>query len=320
MEILVTGGAGFIGSHLIAYHLAQHDVVYAIDDYSTGTRQTIAHFTPHANFHFIEGDLLTHPSLEAIVCSVDRIYHMAAVVGVFKVMFDSKRLLETNILATERLLRLATHSKRDPRILLASSSEVYGEGEGHPFSEGDPLIVGARRKGCAAYVVSKMALECFGSSFHQHENLKTTSLRLFNTIGPRQLGGYGMVVPRFIDQAVANQPLVVYGTGEQTRSFCDVRDVVKMMDCIAGSVETIGQVLNVGHDQEISMNQLALRIKRLANSASEIQHLPYEKIYGPGFEDAMYRRPDLSALQRLIAYQYDWDLTKTLHDLIHSHP
>lgn len=318
MRVLITGGAGFIGSHLAEFHLANHDEVYVIDDLSTGTQANINLFTIDTNFHYINADLLTFPDIEQIVCWADRIYHMAAVVGVLKVIYDSQRLLETNIMATERLLRAAKLSTRNPRILLASSSEVYGNSPAFPFKEDSTLMVGGARKSCAGYVVSKMALECFGLAYYQHHGLAVTTLRLFNTIGPRQLGGYGMVVPRFVEQAVNQKPIVVYGSGEQTRSFCDVRDVVQLMDKLANNQDCFGEVVNVGVDQEISINQLAEHIKTLAKSSSLIKHIAYEDIYGQGFEDCMFRRPDVSKLQAFTHHEYQWNLTRSLTDLIDS--
>lgn len=315
MRVLVTGGAGFIGSNLVEYHLANHDEVFVIDDLSTGVMANVSQFTNHPNYHFIQDDLLTLPNLDEIVCSVDRIYHMAAVVGVLKVINDSARLLDTNILATDRLLSAAKHSTRNPRILLASSSEVYGDGHARPLKETANLIIGEGRKNCAAYVASKIALEFFGLSYYKHCGLATTSLRLFNTIGPRQLGGYGMVVPRFVKNALAGEPITVFGTGEQTRSFCDVRDTVSLMDKIASNPKTIGEIINVGHDQEISINDLAMLVKKIQATKSEIVHIPYSKVYGDNFEDIMFRRPDLTKLQEMTNYTYKWDLNKTLADL-----
>lgn len=316
MNILVTGGAGFIGSHIVDYHLTHNDEVYVIDDLSTGTESNIAPFKKNPNFHFINADLLTYPELNTIVCWAHRIYHMAAVVGVLKVIKDSERVLAINIVGTERLLRAAKLSKNKPRILLASSSEVYGDGRGHALREDANLIIGEGRKGCAAYVVSKIALEYFGLSYYQHFGIAVTILRLFNTIGPRQLGGYGMVVPRFIKQAINNKPIVVYGTGEQTRSFCDVRDTIAILDKIANNEKTINEIINVGHEQEISLNDLAHLVKKITGTSSEITHTPYTKIYGEGFEDCMFRRPDTTKLQRLTAYKYQWNLEKSLADLI----
>jgi UDP-glucose 4-epimerase len=316
MRVLVTGGAGFIGSQLVEYHLNNQDVVHVIDDLSTGDERTNAAFADNPNFQFTHADILTYPDLEKLACWADRIYHMAAVVGVMRVINDSERLLATNIAATERLLRAAKLSDRQPRLLLASSSEVYGNSSSKASREDSNLIIGEGKKSCSSYVVSKIAVEYFGLSFYQHYGLRTTSLRIFNTIGPRQRGGYGMVVPRFIKSAVNNEPIDVYGSGQQTRSFCDVRDTVVLMDQIANNELAVGEVLNLGQDQEISINELAHLIKKIANSSSEIRHISYEQAYGEGFEDIMSRRPDLTKLHHFTQFTYQWNLEKTLADLI----
>ena len=319
MHVLVTGGAGFIGSHIAEFHLNNHDVVHVLDDLSTGTEDNIAAFKSNPNFSFTKTDILTFPDLEKMVGWADRIYHMAAVVGVLKVINDSERLLATNITGTERLLRAARLSNRKPRLLLASTSEVYGDGHEKPLNEGMSLIIGAGKKSCTAYAVSKIALEYFGLSYYEQYGLSVTILRLFNTIGPRQVGQYGMVVPRFIHSAMTHEPILVYGTGTQTRSFCDVRDVVSIMDAIANNPHTVGKVLNVGQDHEVSINQLASLVKQIANSPSEIKHISYAEAYGEGFTDFMFRRPDLTQLLRLTEYQYKWDLQKTITDLVARH-
>lgn len=316
MHVLVTGGAGFIGSHLVEYHLQKGDVVHVMDDLSTGTLNNLAPFKDNPHFFFTQTDILLSSELEKIVSWADCIYHMAAVVGVLKVIADSKRLLATNISATERLLRAARLSKRKPRILLASTSEVYGEGHGKPLTETSSLILGEGKKSCVAYAVSKIAVEYFGLAFYDNFDLSITILRIFNVIGPRQVGYYGMVLPRFIHAALSQEPILVYGSGEQTRSFCDARDLVCILDKVANSPQTIGQVLNVGQDQEISMNDLALLIKKLTHSASEIKHVSYDEAYGEGFSDFMFRRPDLSKLHTFISYDYKWNLQKTIIDLI----
>jgi UDP-glucose 4-epimerase len=316
MRVLVTGGAGFIGSNLVEFHMRQGDEVHVLDDLSTGREENIAQHIGQPNFFFTKTDILIFPELEKVVCWADRIYHMAAVVGVLKVMGDSERLLATNISATERVLRFAKVSTRKPRILLASTSEVYGEGHTKSLKETSSLILGAQKKSCVAYSVSKIALEYFGLAFYDHFGLSITILRLFNTIGPRQIGYYGMVVPRFIDSAVGGEPIVVYGTGEQTRSFCDVRDLVAILDKLANNPKSIGEIVNVGQDHEVSINELASLAKETAKSSSEITHISYEKAYGKGYEDIMFRRPDLTKLKQLVTYDYQWDLKATLSDLI----
>ncbi len=316
MHVLVTGGAGFIGSHIVEYHLNNHDVVHVLDDLSTGTQENIDLFKNNPNFHFTRTDILTFPEIEKVVCWADRIYHMAAVVGVLRVIANSEKLLTTNIIATERLLRAAVLSKRNPRVLLASTSGVYGDGHARLLQEHFDLIIGGGKRSCESYAISKIAVEAFGLAFYEHYGLAITNLRIFNTIGPRQRGRYGMVVPRFIKSALSNEPIMVYGTGMQTRSFCDVRDLVSLLDKIANNEQTIGDVLNVGQDEDISINALAQLVKKISTSDSDVKHISYDEAYGKGFSDIMFRRPDLTKLHALIAYRYQWDLQSTLTDLI----
>ncbi len=316
MHVLITGGAGFIGSHLVEYYLSQQHTVHVIDNFSTGIIENLQEFQQNQNFSITHADILTYSELDFLVAQADCIYHMAAVVGVLRVIANEQDLLETNILGTERLLRAAKISTKKPRILLASTSEVYGESEHGVSPETDSLIIGKGKKNCAAYVVSKIALEYFSLAYYKNYGLPITVLRIFNTIGPRQLGHYGMVVPRFIQYALNQQPILVHGTGVQTRSFCDVRDLVIIMDRLVTSSAAIGQILNIGQDQEVSINALALLVKELTNSASEIQHITYEQVYGEGFTDCMARRPDLTKLQNIINYAYQWDLKTTLMNLI----
>ena len=316
MHVLVTGGAGFIGSHLVEYHLNLHDVVHVLDDLSTGTQENIDRFKNNPNFHFTKADILTSPAIEEVVCWADRIYHMAAVVGILKVIENSEKLLATNIIATERLLKAALSSKRNPRILLASTSEVYGDGHAKPLREDFHLIIGGSKRACMPYTISKLAVEAFGLAYFEQFGMAITTLRFFNTIGPRQTGQYGMVVPRFVKAALNNEPICVYGTGTQTRSFCDVRDLVVLVDKIANNKETIGDVLNVGKDEEVSINELATLVKKIANSHSDIKHISYDEAYGPGFVDIMFRRPDLSGLKKFVQWSYIWNLRSTIADLL----
>lgn len=316
MHILITGGAGFIGSNLVEYHLNRHDTVHALDDLSTGSEANIARFKAHPNFQFTQTDIVSCHELDALVAKADRIYHMAAIVGVLKVIEAPERVLSVNIAITERLLRSASLSKRNPRVLLASTSEVYGEGHAQSFHELSDITIGSGKNACQSYIISKLATEAYGLAYHQQQGLAVTNLRIFNTIGPGQIGGYGMVVPRFIQKALQNDPIMVHGTGEQARSFCDVRDLVALLDAIANNVETYGKNINVGHDQVISIHDLALLIKKLAESQAPIKHIPYEEIYGAGFEDIMFRKPDVTHLLQLTNYKFQWHLEATLADLI----
>ena len=318
MQILVTGGAGFIGSNLAEYHLARGDKVRIVDDLSTGSLDNIQALAQHKHFQFIQANLLSCQDLDAIVAGVDRIYHLAAIVGVLKIIRIPEEVLSSNISMTEGLLAAARRSKSQPRILLASSSEVYGDGKTKAFDEHCPISIGSEKSICQSYIVSKVATEAFGLAYFQQYGLAVTSLRIFNTIGPRQTGHYGMVVPRFVEQAVKQQAINVYGSGKQVRSFSDVRDVVQLMDLIAQNPKTYGKAINVGKDESISILALAQRIKKFAHSASPIEHVPYHQIYGPYYEDMMFRKPNLKELMTLTDYQFQWDLDRSLQDLIQS--
>lgn len=316
MNVLITGGAGFIGSHLVEYHLNQEDNVLVIDDLSTGYQKNVDLFKNNPKYQFIHDDICVFPDINKVVCWADRIYHMAAVVGVFRVIEDVEKLLLTNINGTERLLQAAKESKREPRILLASTSEVYGDGHGKSSSEESDVVISDSKKSRVAYAISKLAMEAFGLDYYEQFGIGITILRLFNTIGPRQSGHYGMVVPRFVAAALKNEPIVVYGTGDQTRSFVDVRDVVPLMDRLARLPEAYGEIVNLGKDAMISINDLALLIKKLAKSNSIIQNISYEEAYGTYFQDFMFRRPDLTKLHRLIGNHYEWTLDETIGNLV----
>lgn len=316
MHILVTGGAGFIGSHIVEYHLNQHDSVHVVDDLSTGREENINPFKSNPDFQFTQADILIYSRLEKIVSWADCIYHMAGVVGVLKVIQEPLRVISVNIGGTERLLRAVQMSHRKPRVFIASTSEVYGSCDINSSCEKSNIIVGTGKKGCEAYIISKLAAELLGKLYYQQYGIPVTILRLFNTIGPRQTGTYGMVVPRFVMNAVMNKPLVIFGTGLQTRSFCDVRDLVTIICNMVNNPLTVGELINVGQDQEISINALAKLVKTLARSNAKIQHIPYEEAYGFEFEDFMSRRPNLTKLHTLTKDIYKWDLKGTIMDLI----
>jgi UDP-glucose 4-epimerase len=316
MHVLVTGGAGFIGSHIVEHHLKCGDIIHVLDDLSTGSLSNIKAFQSHPNVHFTEANLLTYPEIGKIVSWADRIYHLAAVVGVFRVLEAPEKVLSVNIGATERLLRAARESTWKPRIIIASTSEVYDENSNQTLSEDSDLIIANHLRSRATYAISKIAAESFALSYHQRFNIPVTVLRFFNTIGPRQTGEYGMVVPRFIKSALQNEPIIVYGTGEQVRSFVDVRDSVSMITEIADSTALAGKTLNVGDDHSITINQLAILIKQLAESKSEIKHISYLEAYKEEFKDCMFRKPDLTRLHKHIKYTNQWNLEKTLLDII----
>lgn len=317
MHILVTGGCGFIGSHLVEYHLTKGDMVHAVDDLSTGSLNNILPFQSNPNFRVDQADILTWDGLYEAVDWADRVYHMAAVVGVFRVLAEPIKVLATNIPGCERVLRAAVASKWMPRVLIASSSEVYGNTEhNHAFKESDNLQINSAAQNRWNYAISKIADEAFGLSYARRLNLPVTIIRFFNTIGPRQTGRYGMVLPRFIEQALSNTPITVYSDGKQTRSLCDVRDTVRILDILANSTSSIDEIVNVGFDQEISIKELAELTRQKTNSSSSIIHIPYEEAYGEAYTDIRNRKPNLEKLSRLTGYKHQWTLEDTIEDLI----
>ncbi|MFZ2308874.1 MAG: NAD-dependent epimerase/dehydratase family protein [Rhodoferax sp.] len=319
MHVLVTGGAGFIGSHLAEYHLGKGDNVHVVDNLSTGCRANVAPFLEHARFHFTEADILTWEGLEQAAVWADRIYHMAAVVGVFRVLEDPIRVLATNIAGTERLLRMASAGHWKPQIIIASSAEVYGPSSATVLREDDMLFVHSGAKSRWNYAISKLADESLGLSYARQHGMPICIVRPFNTVGPRQTGRYGMVVPRFVGQAMEGQPITIFGGGEQTRSFCDVRDAVVAMDLLAGAPQAVGQIVNVGNDREITINGLADLVCERARMSAPRQHLSYVEAYGEQYDDITHRRPSLDKLYQLTHFRHQWTLEDTLDDLIAQH-
>jgi UDP-glucose 4-epimerase len=316
MNIFITGGAGFIGSHICEYHLNKGDEVFVLDNLSTGSKKNIESFMSHPKFHFEHNDVLTWAHLSQPIAQANRIYHMAAMVGMYQLLAFPVETLTTNILGFERLIRTVSEVNPSARLIAASSSEIYGPTEKSILSEEDLLPFKSAAHSKWVYATTKFTDEIFSLAYAKSKGLKVTPIRFFNTIGPRQNGFYGMVVPRFIEQAVEQKPITVYGTGEQTRSFCDVRDTVLALDLIANNEKTIGEVMNLGQDQPITMNLLAQKIKGLAKSHSTIIHIPYKEAYGQEYEDIMRRRPDLTKFYYYTQYQFQWNLEKTLRDLI----
>ncbi len=334
MHILISGGAGFIGSNLAEYHLNKGDQVHVVDDLSTGSRANVIPFEDNPSYRFDEADVLTWPGLKESAAWSDRIYHLAAVVGVFKVLAEPIKTLATNVAACERVLRAAHSGRWNPQIVLASTSEVYGTGV-HcrvgetiacrdidpdsipPFQEDMEPLVGSSAISRWNYSISKLTDEAFGVSYAKVHRMKVIVTRFFNTVGPRQTGRYGMVVPRFVRQAVAGEPLTVYGDGAQRRCFCDVRDTVSALDALATGGSGWGQIVNVGHDQEVSILGLAELVKKLASSSSPIIFIPRHEAYSEDFQETVRRRPDLERFNRLAGgFQYRWNLERTLLDLI----
>ncbi|MEK6889285.1 MAG: GDP-mannose 4,6-dehydratase [Nanoarchaeota archaeon] len=311
---LITGGAGFIGSHLAEKLLEQGHRVFSIDNLSTGRIVNIEHLRQKF------GDRFTHDTvaieddeklLAERVDVADIIYHLAAAVGVELVVKNPIRTLETNLKGTEIVLKHT--AKKGKKVLIASTSEVYGKGiNGEPFKENGDLVLGPSHNSRWGYAVSKLADEHLALAYHREQGLPAIVVRLFNTVGPKQVGHYGMVVPRFIVAALNNEPIRVYGSGEQSRCFCLVDDVVSALVRLPEMDESAGQIYNIGSREEVSIRQLAERVKAKLGSKSEIVYVPYSEAYGAGFEEMMKRVPDTSKIHSLIG----WSPTASLDDII----
>lgn len=313
---LVTGGAGFIGSHLAEALLDRGWRVDVLDDLSTGRVENVRSLTHRAGFTLTVGSALDRETTAPLVATADVVFHLAAAVGVKLVVEQPVRTIETNIMSTETVLALA--AERGARVLLASTSEVYGKLDGHKFAEDDDVVLGPTSRSRWCYAASKIIEEFLGIAYARERGVPVTIVRLFNTIGPRQRGQYGMVVPRFVRQALRGEPLTVYGQGTQRRSFTWVGDVVNAMIAVVQHPDAVGHVFNVGHTKDISICELALLVKALTGSESEITYVPFEEAYESGFEDMHRRLPDISRIERLIGYRPTLDLSEML-ELIIAH-
>src|ERR1035437_3979289 len=301
MNILITGGAGFVGSHLAERCLGEGWSVSVIDDLSTGSFENIAHLKGTPGFHYTIESVHHGPTVAELVDGCDVVFHLAAAVGVRLIVESPVRTIETNVHGTEVVLRAV--AKKQKRIVIASTSEVYGKSTKVPFSEEDDLVMGPTNKGRWSYACSKALDEFLGLAYHNEKHVPVTIIRLFNTVGPRQTGRYGMVLPNFVRQALLNEPITVYGDGNQQRCFGYVLDVVEALVRIAKSDRVVGEIINIGNDQEISINGLASLVRARLHSQSEVVHVSYESVYGPGFEDMFRRVPSLLKLERLIGYR-----------------
>lgn len=299
MKILITGGAGFIGSHLAEKLLSIGHEVYIIDDLSTGSIRNIDHLRINPKFHFNTNTITSEQLLSSIVDKVDIIYHLAAAVGVQLVVRSPIKTIQTNIHGTEVVLKAAV--KENKKVLIASTSEVYGKSKNIPYKEDDNLLIGAPTLGRWSYACSKALDEFLAMAYWKEKKLPVVITRFFNTIGPKQTGQYGMVVPTFIKQALSGKPITVYGDGKQTRCFTYVGDVVNAIIALMEKDKAIGEIFNIGSTEEISIENLAKKIKQLTNSSSEIVHIPYEQAYEQGFEDMRRRIPDISKLSRMLS-------------------
>jgi UDP-glucose 4-epimerase len=316
LRALVTGGAGFIGSHLSEELLNCGWHVTVLDDLSTGARRNIAHLEPFPTFEFHRGSATDAAALAALVPQADVVFHLAAAVGVRLIVDQPVRTIATNIKATELVLELA--AEHGCQVLLASTSEVYGKLDQAKFGETDDLVLGPTHKARWCYAASKIIDEHLALAFARETGLRVSVLRLFNTIGPRQTGQYGMVVPRFVRAALEGAPITVYGDGTQRRSFTWVGDAVHAMIALAQHPGAVGEVFNIGHTKDISIHELALLVREQTRSRSEIVRVPFEEAYESGFEDMRRRLPDIAKLRRVIGYRPTYDLPEMLDAIIVS--
>jgi len=311
---LITGGAGFIGSHLTEVLLARGDHVLALDDLSTGSLDNIRGALGHPAYQFAEGSVSDTGTVGELAAQAQTVFHLAAAVGVQLIVEHPVHTIVTNVMGTEVVLDAAR--QHGCRVVLASSSEVYGKGAKVPFSEDDDVLLGPTSRSRWSYATSKMVDEFLALAYQREHGVSVIVARLFNTIGPRQTGRYGMVVPRLARQALAGEPLTVYGDGTQSRCFCDVRDVVAALLGLAAHGDADGAVFNVGSTQEITIDALARRIRALAASRSDIVYVPYDVAYAAGFEDMQRRVPDTARLSRLTGWLPRRSLDETLHAVI----
>ena len=310
MKYLVTGGAGFVGSHLVDRLIDRGDFVTVLDDLSTGKIENVSHHQDNPRFVMVEGSILDYQTVEKLAENCDRVLHLAAAVGVFNIVQHPLESLTTNIKGSENVFDACLKFKKP--VLITSSSEVYGKNTADLLSEDSDRVVGAPQKIRWSYSDSKAIDESMAISLHQQKGLETRIVRLFNTVGPRQVGRYGMVVPRFVEAALNNEPLKIYGTGKQTRCFGHVTDVVEAILRIDLSPRAIGKPVNIGVNQEISILDLATRVISMLNSQSTIEYVPYEDAYASGFEDMERRVPDTTLLRDIT----NWKPTKDINDII----
>lgn len=312
LSYLVTGGAGFIGSWLCEELLKLGHTVSAIDDLSTGRIENLANALDYPNFHFARSSVMDRTVLDRLASQADIIVHLAAAVGVQLIVERPVFTIETNISGTEAVLQAA--HRYNCRVLIASTSEVYGKGIKIPFCEDDDVLLGTTDKSRWAYAASKMVDEFLGLSYFREYNLPVVPFRLFNTVGPRQTGQYGMVVPRFVRQALCNETIQVFGDGGQCRCFCDVSDVVQAIIGLSTHPDAVGTLFNIGSSEEISIVDLARRVKERTGSSSKIEYVPYDQAYAPGFEDMARRVPNIQRIGKLL----NWAPKRSLNEILDS--
>lgn len=317
MRVLITGGAGFIGSHLSDAYLERGDEVFILDDLSTGSIHNIEHIKKHPRFHYTIDSVQNYPITAELVDQCDVVFHLAAAVGVKLIVESPVRTIETNVRGTEVLLSAANKKKK--KVLIASTSEVYGLSEQVPFREDGNLVMGATTKGRWSYACSKAIDEFLALAYWREKKLPTIVVRLFNTVGPRQTGQYGMVIPTLVKQALAGRPLTVYGDGKQTRCFGYVGDIVDALVKLMDREDAVGQVFNIGSNEEVSIAMLAERIREMTHSSSEIVYVPYSEAYEEGFEDMPRRVPDITKIGELVGFRPTTSLDGILREVIAYH-
>ena len=318
MKILITGGAGFIGSHLADRLLEMGEEVFVVDDLSTGSLKNVEQHQDKERFHLVVDTILNEAVMNELVFKCDEIYHMAAAVGVKLIMNRPVETLETNVKGTEMIFMLANRYKK--KLFIASSSEVYGkimDGENtRVLLEDTDFLMGSTTKRRWAYACSKALDEFLALAYYEEKKLPVVIGRLFNTVGPRQTGQYGMVIPNFVQKALISKPIAVYGDGSQSRSFTHVADVIDALTRLMAEPEAVGQIFNVGNEAEVTIKDLALMVKEMTGSSSEIEYISYEKAYGPGYEDMQRRCPDITRLKNLIHFEPKTDLQGIIHSVI----
>jgi len=314
MNILVTGGAGFIGSHLCEAFLSEGHRVTVIDNLSTGKFSNISHLQNNVRFTYVLGTILDREVMESLIAETDEIYHLAAAVGVEYIISNPLISLKTNIIGTENVLEFANKYKK--KVLIASTSEIYGKNEKIPFKEEDDRVLGSTHISRWGYSCSKAIDEFIALAYFREKKLPVVIVRFFNTVGPRQSGQYGMVIPKFVKSALLNHPITIYGNGKQSRCFVDVADVIFGIKALMKEPKAIGQIFNIGNTEEICIEDLAEKIKVLVNSKSKIEYIPYEEAYEAGFEDMLRRMPDLSKINNCIGYTPKYNLDMILERVI----
>ncbi len=314
MKVLITGGAGFIGSHLAERYLARDDYVFVIDDLSTGSIDNIRHLKAHELFEYFLDSVENRQLTAELVDECDVIFHLAAAVGVRLIVESPVRTIETNVRTTELVLSLAAKKKK--RVLITSTSEVYGKRTRVPFREDDDLLMGPSSKGRWSYACSKALDEFLALAYWKEKHVPTTVVRLFNTVGPRQTGRYGMVVPNFVRQALLNEDITIFGDGTQSRCFLHVSDAVDALMALMPITDSVGEVYNIGSPEEISILGLAEKVKAATGSQSKIVFIPYNEAYEEGFEDMFRRVPDISKLRAITGFAPKYNLDQILKDVI----